>query len=302
MTWIRRGWSWLADRPRQTRGVGILRAVIGAVLLLRVYTEVPLAAYLWGPHGLGWGSTRRVLGPTLGGAVDHVFASEVGTLGVLLAMTVGALGLLIGWHTRAAAALSLAAVCLLDGRLPEVADRGDTLIRLLLLFLVFTLPKTARTVPGSLSVWLHNLAVLAICFQGAVLYATAGLLKAWADPWQQGTAVYAVSQVQSLAHPAFRDVFKEPLATTAASFFTILLEVWFPIAVLTPMRVTWVVLGVVFHLLIAGFLGLITFSAIMIGLDLVYISDAEYSRLGAAVRRAGKGVAWSLGTARDRPK
>src|SRR5438874_637779 len=117
MTLLRAGRTWLADSPHQLLGIRLLQCALGALLLFRVVTEAPFALYLWGPHGLGRGSTQPVLGPTLGGLVDGMFASEVGTLAVLVVLAVGALGLLAGYRTDVATALALVACVLLEQRL-----------------------------------------------------------------------------------------------------------------------------------------------------------------------------------------
>jgi hypothetical protein len=64
----------------------------------------------------------------------------------------------------------------------------------------------------------------------------------------------------------------------------VLYETLFPFAVLSPLRVPWVVVGIVFHLGIALTLGLISFSIVMIGLDLFFITDAEHTRVAAWLR------------------
>ena len=55
-------------------------------------------------------------------------------------------------------------------------------------------------------------------------------------------------------------------------FFMIL----FPIAILSRLRLIWVAIGISIHIGIAFMMGLITFSMIMIGLELALISDKEY--------------------------
>src|SRR5262249_51291243 len=74
---VRDAWRWLADEPRHRQGIRIVQITIGLVLLYRLLTEAPFAAYLWGPNGVGYGSTGWVLGPLLGGLLDHVYASEI---------------------------------------------------------------------------------------------------------------------------------------------------------------------------------------------------------------------------------
>lgn len=284
MTLLRRGWTWLADDPRQTRGVRILQFAIGLMLLFRVFTEAPFAAYLWGPNGLGWGSASFILGSTVGGLLDRAFATYVSTMGVLVILAAGALGLLLGYRTRPSTALALAAFFLLEQRLPELADGGDNITRLVLTYMLFLLPAGVKPARGSLAVWLHNVAVLAIALQVVVLYATSGFMKAYGDRWHHGTAMYYISQVEWFSLPAVRELFKNPVITTVATYAPMLYQMLFPIAMISPVKLPWIAAGIAFHLGIAVFMGLITFSTVMIGLELFLISDSEYARIRERVQ------------------
>jgi hypothetical protein len=282
----RQVWAWLADRPHQFGGIRLLQCALGLMLLIRVGTEAPFLGYLWGPHGLGWGSTRPVLGPTLGGLVDQLFATDLGTLAVLVVLAASALGLVLGRLTQLSTALAFIAFTLLDQRLPELVDRGDTAARLALLYLLVVLPWGSTVPRGSLLVWVHNLGVAAIAIQAMLIYATAGLMKIGGPEWMEGTALYYISQVESLSSPAMRELVKQPFVTAAGTYFTVVYEVLFPIAMLTRLRRIWIGLGVAFHLAIAVSLGLVTFSTVMIGLDLFFLTDAECGGLFALVRQA----------------
>jgi hypothetical protein len=290
MTPLRAGWSWLAESPHQLTGVRLLQCAIGVQLLFRAVTEAPFAPYLWGPHGLGQGSTQSVLGPTLGGLVDRVFASDVGTLAVLVVLAVGALGLLAGYRTDVATALALGASVLLELRLPELAEGGDLIARLVLIYLLFVLPAGAKPARGSLAVWLHNVAVLAIALQVMVLYADSGLMKAAGEKWQHGTAMYYVSQLEWMFLRPAREWFKDPLVTTATTYASLLYEILFPVAILSRLRLVWVGFGILLHLGIGVLMGLTTFSIVMIGLLLFFVSDAEYARIWQWAQRTWQGL------------
>ena len=198
---------------------------------------------------------------------------------MLVVLTAAALGLLLSYRTDVSTALALVTVVLLEQRLPELVDGGDTITRLVLFYLLFVIPAGAKPSPGSLAVWLHNVAVLAIALQVMVVYTASGLLKASGDNWQHGTAVYYASQVESMSWPPTRELFKEPLVTTVATYSSLLYELLFPIAMLSPLRLLWLAFGILLHVGIAVVLGLVTFSTVMIGLLLFFVSDAEYVRL-----------------------
>jgi len=276
-------WRWLADEPHQTVGVRALQVALGSMLLYRVFTEAPFAAYFWGPNGLGSGSSQVILGPSIGGVVDTIFSTESGTVGLIGVLGAGALGLILGCWTRASTALALIAFFLLEQRLPHLTDGGDNVTRLVLTYMLFALPARASPAPGSLSVWLHNVAVLAIALQVVVLYATSGFMKASGDKWHHGVALYYISQVEWFSLPSFREIFKNPLITTAATYVPMLYLLMFPVAIVSRLKLPWLLVGILFHLGIAIFMGLVTFSAAMIGLALFLVSDSEYGWMKARV-------------------
>src|SRR6185312_1497774 len=297
-TMIKNAWSWLADDPRHRVGVRVLQVAIGAMLMFRVLTELPFAAYLWGPHGIGLSGNPSYFGPWLAGKLDVIFHSMAGTYAVLGAVALAAVGLVSGRHTRAATVLALFATLMLERRLPEVLDGGDNITRLTLTYMLFLLPADAKPVRRSLGVWVHNIAVVAIMAQLVVLYATSGIMKAAGERWHHGTALYVVSQVEWFSVPWVRSIFKNPFMTTIATYSTLLFQLWFPMAIFSRFKLVWLAAGIFFHLNIAIVMGLVTFSTVMIGLELFLITDEEFASLQAAGRRIVAGALERLGLGR----
>jgi hypothetical protein len=294
MTALRKAWDWLALEPHQRKGLRALQICLGLMLLFRASTELRFAAYLYGPHGIGDGSSREFVGP-LARYLDLVYASDASVYLLVALMGTAALGLVFGSSTRLATAAALGTFLLLEARLPLLLDGGDNVTRLVLTYMLFALPASAQPRKGSLAVWIHNVAILAIGLQIGVVYLTSGFLKATGEKWSNGTAMYLISQVEWFSHPALRGLFKNPFITTLASYATVFFQIWFPVAVLTPLRPLWLAIGISFHIGIAVFMGLICFSLAMIGLELFLIHDDEYERMGAWLARRG---AWLRGRLR----
>src|SRR6476660_3705 len=100
METLRKVWRWLGNDPHQLIGVRVLQIVLSATLLFNAFTLLPFATFLWGPHGIGWGSAQPLLGSRLGGAFDLFFQTDARVLYVLAVLIIGALFLLIGYNTR----------------------------------------------------------------------------------------------------------------------------------------------------------------------------------------------------------
>ena len=178
MKLFRSALTWLTDEAHQRSGVRILQAAIGFMLLFRVFTEARFASYFWGPTGLASGSATAVFGERFGSLLDHIFDTELGTAALIAVLGLAALGLVLGYRTRLSTGFALLIFILLEERLQDLPDGGDNVVRLVLCYMLFLIPADTTRARGSLSVWMHNIAVLAIALQVIVLYATAGLAKA----------------------------------------------------------------------------------------------------------------------------
>jgi hypothetical protein len=272
-------WRWLAKDPHQLIGVRILQMSIGVVMLYQVAITLPFASYFWGPHGVGYGSTSPILGTTLGNIVDHVYTADASIFCVLFILSIGALGLLFGFCTRLATFITLVMSFILYNRLLEITDGGDNIIQLVLIYMLFLLPHRAKFCSGQLRVWLHNIAVLAIALQVLIVYTASVFSKLSGDQWPQGIAMYTLSQVQLYSLPAARGIFTIPLIVYITSYSTLIYQLLFPLIIHTRFKLLWVVFGIFFHLGIVVLIGLVTFSTMMIALELFFITDQEYAKI-----------------------
>ena len=97
--------------------------------------------------------------------------------------------------------------------------------------------------------------------------------------------MYYISQVDRFSHPAFSAILSNPFVTTLASYSAVAFLTFFPVVMLTPIRRWWIAAGVCFHLMIAVSMGLVTFAAVMIGVELFMLTDAEHGDLWARLKR-----------------
>lgn len=269
-------WRWLGNDPHQMIGVRVLQIAIGAKLLFDIFTLLPFATFLWGPHGIGWGSTEPVLGPVLSHFFDSFFLTDARIFYVVAVLIIAALCLLIGYNTRFATLIALISFYLLQARLPEITDGGDNITQLVLIYMLLLLPYRAKFSSGQFRVWLHNIGVLAISFQLVLVYFTSGLAKANGDWWQQGIAMYYISQVQWFMLPSIHHLFTNPWIVTIATYGPMIYELMFAGAIISRLKLPWILFGIVFHIAIAICMSMVSFAIVMIGLVLFLISDQEY--------------------------
>ena len=120
--------------------------------------------------------------------------------------------------------------------------------------------------------------------------------------WQEGTALYYATRVQEFHWPGISEwLWESEFLLVLLSYATVIFQVSFPFLLLN--RITKLIAvgcAVLFHGGIALFMGLIGFSWIMIGSELILLTDKDYRLIGAAARRAGAKAAGPLRLLRDR--
>ena len=274
-----KAWKWLSSTPHQLMGVRILQIAVGVTLLFNVCTLLPFATFLWGPHGVGLGSTKPILDDNLGNFFDLFFLTDARIFYLLTVLSIMSLWLIIGYNTRFASFIAFIVFFLLKRRLPEMGDAGDNLTQIVLIYMLLLLPYRANVSPGQFRVWLHNIGILAITFQLAIIYFASGFAKAGGDLWQQGIAMYYISQVQWLMLPSSHYFLTNPWIVTLATYVPIIYQLLFPVAIISPVKLPWICFGILFHIAIAILMGMVSFSTVMIGLELFLISDQEYVQI-----------------------
>lgn len=273
--------QWLSGQPNHTIGTRILQVVIGMAICFRIATELPFAQYFWGPNGISMdGSSTQFFGPLLGSLFDTIFfTSTYGIYLLLFILFLGAIALILNIKTRIATLVCFIAFVILELRLPAIGDGGDNISRLSLMYMILLTSSPAKENISKLKVWIHNIGIACIIAQLMVLYETSGFMKATGEKWQNGTAMYLISNVEWFSVPGIRELFTNPIVTTIATYAPMVFMILFPVAIFSRFKLIWIAIGIGLHAGIAIFMGLITFSSVMIGLELFIISDQEYAML-----------------------
>jgi hypothetical protein len=236
--------------------------------------DVRFARYLWGPDGLG----------AAGGAFNFAFGTNLRLYVFLAIHGVAALMLLLGRGTRAATLVLCFTTRMLGHRLPDLTDGGDNIMYLLTFYALGFVGPHERPAPNGVRVWVHNLAVSAVVAQTVIVYSTAAFYKFSGASWQNGTALYLISQVDRFSTPMFAQLMRNGFVCTMATYGTLAYQAFLPVAVFSQLRRAWLLIGISFHVGIILMMGLVPFSAIMIGLDIVLLSEEELHGLLAKAR------------------
>ncbi|WP_369374604.1 HTTM domain-containing protein [Promicromonospora sp. Populi] len=302
------GVRWMTRSAHATYGVALMRIAFGVGIGGYVAVNFPARHALWG-GGARWTTP-------LGG---HALASgPLLTAGLVALLLVAAL-VALGWRARWTVPLLLLGWSGLTAINPVIADQGENISRILLIYLCFAdtsarwsldarrrgsgpgaapssarahaptqaPPRSERTQVLNL---VHNAAVLAVGAQICLAYVLAGLFKLQGAEWRDGSAVY-----YPLMLPQFRPW--PPLAdlvagtgwlVVAVTWGTLALQLTFPLLLLQRHLRTAAVAGaLLMHAAIAVLMGLPFFSLFMMAGDAIFLGTAPITNWSASRRERG---------------
>jgi hypothetical protein len=300
-----RRWDRLVDdagRPRFLIGASVFRVIAALAILYQYLSSYHQRDYLFGPSG-AWpfaAAAKRAAGD---GALSLYTLSPSPVVFELLfhaGIIVTAL-FLLGWHTRTMTLLTLVLFTSLHQRNPALADGGDNLISIILIYGVFAklgahfsldasrAQRTRGATWQRLVGMLHNAAMLASAVQLCLMYGIAGLYKVQGKMWQSGTAIYYALRNGDYTWPGFAEhIYQNAWLVNALTYATVAFQVSFPFFLFLNRHTRRLALlgGLMFHMGIATFMGLVTFAVFMVSVDLMFITDGEYRALSAWMARA----------------
>jgi antimicrobial peptide system SdpB family protein len=239
---------------------------------------------------------------------DPVWFQVIFHLGILCTLL-----FTLGWRTRFITPLTWMFTWSVQQRNPMILDGGDNLMILVLVYLMvvdtgryLAIDSAARRggnrgdrLPYRIGTLLHNAGLAAIVLQVVVVYWASGMYKVQGELWQNGTALYYIMRVSEFTWPGWSElVWRNGLLVGLLTHATVLFQVAFPLLLLRrETRVLAVLGGIALHGGIAVFMGLISFSAVMISTELVLISDRRYHQIVRMARRASERVRRAAGRA-----
>jgi predicted DCC family thiol-disulfide oxidoreductase YuxK len=307
----------VASHERLLIGTSLFRIGAGLTILYQCLINYRQRHYLYGPDGVyPWDTFVHRLGES--GSFSLYALSPSPLLFELLFH----LGLVVtfawvlGWHTRLMTLFTYVVLWSLHERNPLLWDGGDNLLHLVLVYALFAnlgayfsldaerlrAERLARPWHARALAMLHNAAMLAVALQVCLVYAVAGLYKVQGEMWQSGTALYYIMRVDEFSWPGYSElIYRNGLLVAALSYATVAFQVSFTFLFLLNRRTRLLALasGISFHLGIGIFMGLVTFSALLISVELALISDREYGAAGRAIEGVGSALGGWTARRRD---
>lgn len=289
--------EWLTATQHNLKSLAVLRILYGVALLGLLVPSMADRSLLWGQASFWVDPEARRRGYWTFDTLftkDSAWVFDVAYFGLILVV----LAFIVGWRTRVMTPVLLVLLVSLYSNNPYVLNGGDTLLRLTLLFLVFTnlsehysldarrrkrrstLPK--RLMPHYVGNASHNTGLILSCFQIIVVYTTSGVWKLLGEDWLNGTAVFYALRIDNfMLYPAINELlWQSNVVIYLATFVALWVQTLFVGLILwRPTRIIALIILIFMHLGIGLLLGLWPFSLVMIALDMLFIRDATWQRI-----------------------
>ena len=291
MTRLARAWERFWFTPEPTSTLALVRIAFGLVALAWALALVPDFAGWFGSDGIQPRQPAAVdgtWGPLAWGPGD---AAAIAALVVLLAAS-GCL--VLGYRTRAAAALVFLGMLALQRRNPFVFDSGDALLRITALYLALAPAGAALSLDRARRArerfWEFPLrapwALRLLQVQLSVLYLATAWTKLRGATWRDGTAVSYALRVGDLSRfPVPHFVTDSVLVANLMTYGTVALELALGILVWNRRARPWVLgLGIALHLGVEYSMRVGFFTLAMLVLYLAFVPSETAARIALAAR------------------
>lgn len=282
------------SKPYITIGTSLARIGFGLLLIYFYMIHYSQRDYIWGPNGLiSFDNFIGILNESSSFSLYALSNSELYFDIIFHVGIIAAVLFTIGYKGRFISIMNFILVFSIHERNHMILDGGDNITRIILFYLIFAqttkhlsidsyLAKKQNklSVPSFYSNALHNFAILASVIQLCILYLNSAYYKVMGEVWQNGTAIYYILQVEEFSHPFFRSIISSSdFLIVTGTYATLLIQMAFPFSLFNKKtKYIGLILVVGLHLGIAIVMGLYTFSATMIVIDLLLISNEDYRK------------------------
>lgn len=308
--WVHVIEAWLFDEAHGRWAAAACRIGTGLSVLGLLLANFS-SREMWVGPGSVWAEPARAVSKFPEVALLRGVSADIVTL--IYALTVlAAVAFVLGWHTKAANALTLIGFIAIVAQNPVVSSEGDNLVRVTLLWLL--LMRTAEhwsldarrrlrreesgsrarrvwdsdeALPGWLTVSLHNIGLVGLVAQTILLYLTAGLSKVSDTAWQHGTALHYTLQLPEYRpFPWLADALSSSTVILALLTYTVLLTQLFfaPLLLNAQARRIVIALAITVNVVFGIVFATPWSSLSMIAVTCLFASTAAFETIDERVR------------------
>jgi predicted DCC family thiol-disulfide oxidoreductase YuxK len=302
---IARAWNRFFFEPESPVSIATYRIVFGVLVLATQLLLYPDVMHWFGVHA----AISFQTAPAVGGGGFTLFRwlpqSDAAVWSIYWLTCLSAATLACGFLTRLSAVVVFVTLTTLQQRNPLILNSGDTFLRIVSFFLMFSQAGAALSVdrlialargreagpPQPSAPWAKRLIQLQLAF----LYLYAFVWKVAGPLWISGLAVYYTSRLTEFRRFPVPYLYDHIWTIRLWTWGTLVAELALGTLVWIKELRYWVLLaGVLLHLGIEYSMNIPMFGFTMIGAYVTFIEPADLQRVFAAIRRRVNGDASSI--------
>ncbi|WP_217585891.1 HTTM domain-containing protein [Lentibacillus saliphilus] len=281
------------------KGASLLRMLFGIIILYNYVINYSIRHFFWFDTG--------IISDDIYNSTNHVFLSIYALNDSLLYFEIlyhagifFALLFTFGFGGKFIHVLNYIFFLSIVSRNPLITDGGDNIMVLCLLYMTF-MNTTAYfsfkfkqrpsmpllKIPPEIKAIFHNFAVLFVIIQICIMYFLSATFQIMGEKWNNGTALYYILQVDTFSKPFWAEILTSNVFLIVLfTYASIVVKLAFPFLLFNRWtKYIVVVMMIGFHLGIALAMGLVTFSAAMIAIEVILFSDDEYDKGYSLIRK-----------------
>ena len=269
--------------------LAVLRIVFGIIAFFSVVLQLPYISDYYGPHGILPESTLA-LWQWSGGVPQLLVGQSVAEIEVFFYVLVFlTVSMTIGFFSRLSTPLVFIGFAAFHHRNPLILNSGDTLLKLVLLYLSFARSNATLSVDAYLRRKSEDKVALfpqrLIQIQIALLYFAATWWKFQGELWREGYVTWYVLQLEELARYQLPSFLITEWFARVTTWSTLAIElflctlVWFK-----PYRTPVLLLGLMLHAGIEITMNIPLFGVTTVGCYLAFYSGEELRQAASWLR------------------
>ena len=294
---ISRGWNRFFFEPISPITIAFYRIFLGTLILVNLALILPDFHHWFGIRGSLTPEVARTLSGGGGlNLLNLLPATDASAWVVFWLAVVASITLAIGFFTRTSAAVAFVCMVTLNHRNTIMVNSGDSIIRIMLFFLVFSQAGAAYSIdrlirvargleagpPKPSAPWAMRL----ISIQIAFVYLYTFVWKAMGGMWLNGTALYYTARLTEFWRFPLPYFFEHMWAIKLATWGTLILEFSLGVLVWIKEFRYWVLLGgVLLHVGIDYTMNIPLFGPIMMASYITFVDPVDLERVLALWKR-----------------
>lgn len=155
---------------------------------------------------------------------------------------------------------------------------GEVIVNILLFYMIF-MSKNKEKSP--IQNMVNNTAYYALLIQVCILYFFSSFFKLYDQNWLDGMALQYVSEISFYSTGWFHDITHlSSIISKVATYSVLLYQGLFPIVVwIKPIKIPFLIFGIILHLGIAFGMGIFSFGVIMIITYLLFLDSSHITKM-----------------------